>query len=72
MLFRSWDEKDVQDHDAAYRKAREWDYNADARIGLGVMYRRSAPIWEQSYPAPEPLSAGERTAWVKKVMDERA
>jgi len=67
-----WDEKDVQDHDAAYRKAREWDYNADARIGLGVMYRRSAPIWEQSYPAPEPLSAGERTAWVKKVMDERA
>ena len=66
-----WDEKDVQDHDAAYRRAREWDYNADARIGLGVMYRRSAPTWGESYPVPEPLRPDERAAWVRKIMDER-
>ena len=35
-----WDETDVADYSAAYPKAREWDYNEDARIGLGVMYRR--------------------------------
>lgn len=67
-----WDETDVTDHEAAYRKAREWDYNSDARIGLGVMYRHEAPSFESGYPVPRPLSPAERSAWVRKIMDERA
>lgn len=67
-----WDETDVRDHEAAYRKAREWDYNSDARIGLGVMYRHEAPSFEVGYPVPRPLLPAERSAWVRKIMDERA
>ena len=67
-----WDETDVWDHEAAYRKAREWDYNSDARIGLGVMYRHEAPSFEDGYPVPRPVSPAERSAWVSKIMDERA
>jgi hypothetical protein len=61
----------VTDYSAAYQKAREWDYNADARIGLGVMYRNNAPVWGDSYPVPEPLSLEERAKWVTGFMDER-
>ena len=66
-----WDETDAGDHEAAYRKAREWDYNSDAGIGLGIMYRHEAPSFEDGYPVPQPLSPGERAAWVRNIMDER-
>ena len=67
-----WDETDAGDHEAAYRKAREWDYNSDAGIGLGIMYRHEAPSFEDGYPVPQPLSTGERETWVRNIMDERA
>ena len=66
-----WDETDAGDHEAAYRKAREWDYNSDAGIGLGIMYRHEAPSFEDGYPVPQPLSPKERAAWVRNIMDER-
>ena len=66
-----WDETDTVDYTAAYGKAREWDYNNDARIGLGVMYRHDAPLFEESYPVPYPLPPEEKMAWVRKIMDER-
>jgi 2-oxoglutarate ferredoxin oxidoreductase subunit beta len=67
-----WDESDAGIYNAAYGKAREWDYNTDARIGLGIMYRRTAPIFEENYPVPEPLSPEKRSEWVKHFMEERA
>jgi len=66
-----WNETDAGDHEAAYRKAREWDYNSDARIGLGIMYRHEAPTFEDGYPVPVPLSPMERAAWVRNILDER-
>ena len=66
-----WDETDTGDYTAAYGKAREWDYNNDARIGLGVMYRHDAPVFEEGYPVPHPLLPEEKRAWVRKIMDER-
>ena len=66
-----WDETDAGDHEAAYRKAREWDYNSDARIGLGIMYRHEASSFEDDYPVPVPLSPQERAAWVRNILDER-
>ena len=66
-----WDEADAGDYGAAYRRAREWDYNTDARIGLGVMYRNSAPVFEDGYPVPEPLTPEQRTTWIRKFMEER-
>lgn len=66
-----WDEADATDFEAAYKKAREWDYNRDAKIGLGVMYRKKAPVWGDSYPVPVPLSDEERAGWVERFMEER-
>jgi 2-oxoglutarate ferredoxin oxidoreductase subunit beta len=66
-----WDETGTGDYTAAYKKAREWDYNNDARIGLGVMYRHDAPVFEEGYPVPQPLTHEEKRAWVRKIMDER-
>lgn len=66
-----WEEEDVGDFKAAWEKAREWDYNADAKIGLGVMYRHDAPIYEDALPVPEQLSLEERRAFIAKVLEGR-
>ena len=67
-----WDETNAGDYNTAYWKAREWDYNNDTRIGLGVMYRHTAPLFEDNFPVPEPLPPSEKQGWVRKFMDERA
>ncbi len=43
-------EHDPLDYDAALAKAREWDYNSDARIALGEFYRNAAPTFEEQFP----------------------
>jgi len=67
----AWPEEDSGDREAAGRKAAEWDYSADAKIGLGVMYRKAAPTFEDAYPVPGRMTPEERAAWVARVMDER-
>ena len=67
-----WPATDVEDREAAHRKALEWDYSGDARIGLGVMYRHAAPTFEDGWPVPAPLTDAERTAWVGSIMGERS
>jgi 2-oxoglutarate ferredoxin oxidoreductase subunit beta len=67
-----WAVDDAGDRGVAGKKAREWDYTTDARIGLGVMYRHQASTFEEGYPVPEPLTPAERAAWVQKVIGERA
>ena len=67
----TWSEEDVSDRQAAYRKAREWDYSTDAKIGLGVMYRHTAPTFEDAYPVPGKMSPDEKAGWVARIMGER-
>jgi 2-oxoglutarate ferredoxin oxidoreductase subunit beta len=67
-----WPEEDAGDREAAYEKAREWNYSDDARIGLGVMYRHTAPTYEDGYPVPLGMTQAERAAWVARVMGERS
>lgn len=40
------------DYGAALQKIREWDYNHDAPIGLGVLYKKEAPTFEASFQQP--------------------
>ncbi len=45
---------ELQDHDtsdpmAALTRIREWDYNADARIALGLFYRKEAETFEEKF-----------------------
>jgi 2-oxoglutarate ferredoxin oxidoreductase subunit beta len=46
---------DLADHDrssfeSAFTKAREWDYNSDARIALGTFFQRSIPTFNDTLP----------------------
>jgi 2-oxoglutarate ferredoxin oxidoreductase subunit beta len=67
-----WSPDDAGDREAARRKALEWDYTTDARIGLGVMYRKEAPIFEDRYPVPASLTPAGRDAWVQRIIRDRA
>ena len=42
---------DTADFEKACAKAREWDYNRDAPIALGVFYERALPTFDDRYPA---------------------
>jgi 2-oxoglutarate ferredoxin oxidoreductase subunit beta len=66
-----WDETESGDYAKAYMKTREWDYNNDARIGLGIMYRHIAPTFEESYPPALPLPPEKRKEWVRNFMSDR-
>jgi 2-oxoglutarate ferredoxin oxidoreductase subunit beta len=68
----SWPEDDLEDRGAAHRKAVEWDYSGDAKIGLGLMYRRQSPVFEDAYPVPAPITGAERAVWVARVTGERS
>jgi 2-oxoglutarate ferredoxin oxidoreductase subunit beta len=58
------------DFDEAMKKAREWDYNKDAPIALGVFYKKDAPTLEDRMGtvAPEAL---DRDAKIKQLIEER-
>ncbi len=38
-----------QDYNQALNKIREWDYNADSPIALGVFYKKELPSFEQGF-----------------------
>jgi len=54
----------------ACEKAREWDYNADAKIGLGIFFRKSAPKFEERILAPAGPVPGAMDA-IRKILDEK-
>lgn len=67
-----WSEDQVRNHREAYEKSREWNYDTDARIGLGVMFRKDAQVFEDQFSVPGSLSPDERCGWVRRFLDERA
>jgi 2-oxoglutarate ferredoxin oxidoreductase subunit beta len=42
---------DTGDFEAALHRSREWDYNTDAPIALGVFYRKEMPTFSERYAA---------------------
>ncbi len=61
---------DPLDFEKACRLAREWDYNADARIALGVVYRKSMPGFGERVAVPE-RTASEREQAVRDLIAAR-
>jgi 2-oxoglutarate ferredoxin oxidoreductase subunit beta len=45
---------DPQDYNQALAKIKEWDYNQDARIPLGVFYRSQRPSFEENFLLKRP------------------
>ena len=68
----TWDEGEVSDLETAYTRAREWDYNNDARIGLGMLYREDKPVFEDYYPVPHQLTDQERNEAIRKFLEQRS
>lgn len=65
---------EMTDHDPSnYEKAlariREWDYNNDAKIPLGLFYKKEMPTFEQSF-VNQPVSPDARRAGVDKFLTE--
>jgi hypothetical protein len=49
-----WEYHDTGDFNRAFSLAREWDYNSDAPVGLGVLYKTLAPTFGDRYPVRPP------------------
>jgi len=45
-------EHDPTDYGQASAKIKEWDYNSDAPIALGILHRKSAPTFEEKLQTP--------------------
>nr|WP_320161773.1 thiamine pyrophosphate-dependent enzyme [uncultured Methanoregula sp.] len=53
---------DTGDFEAACHVAREWDYNTDSRIALGLFYQRQAPTFEEVMVSPPVAATGRQEA----------
>lgn len=65
------EDHDPVDYDAAYKKAGEWDYDQDARIALGVLYRTERDTLEERLAAHRG-SEKERHSTIRKILEERS
>ena len=63
-------EHDPADYEKAHALIREWDYNKDAPIALGVLYRKEAPTFDNTFLTP-PVSGGvDREAKIRELLSE--
>ncbi|MDD5584027.1 MAG: thiamine pyrophosphate-dependent enzyme [Candidatus Omnitrophica bacterium] len=69
---RVYDLKDNnrQDFDEALKKIKEWDYNNDVPIALGVFYQKEMPSFEKQFISPALLN-GSCEEKIKQFLDER-
>jgi hypothetical protein len=59
--------------DSALEKAQEWDYclREDARIPIGIFYKKRRPIYEEQWPQfKKPWYKIKRKANWKKIIKE--
>ncbi len=59
---------DTADFEKACAKAREWDYNRDATIALGIFYERALPTFDDRYPARD-LTTEERMRRIRDLFE---
>lgn len=58
---------DSKNYEAALKKIREWNYNDDASIGLGIFYQKQAPCFEDNV-FKNPV---DKTAGIKKILEQK-
>ncbi|MFA5331324.1 MAG: thiamine pyrophosphate-dependent enzyme [Methanoregula sp.] len=56
------------DFTKACEKAREWDYNRDAPIALGLFYEKSLPVFDDRIPA-RPQAPEERDQLIRGIFE---
>lgn len=60
---------DPEDFNSTLGKIREWDYNNDASIGLGVFYKKETATFESKFPVDKP-QVTDRGAKIKKILED--
>lgn len=60
---------DPNDYVQALAKIREWDYNKEAPIALGVLYRKQMPSFEESFLRKKEVAI-DRDSKIKKLLEE--
>lgn len=60
---------DSSDYDKAMRRIREWDYNKDTRIPLGIFYKKEAATYEHGYSI-QPLNAADRKTKLERMLTD--
>ena len=58
-----------EDYGSALRKIREWDYNLDSSIPLGVFYKKEMPTFEENFLNPK-AEVIDRQAKIKGILKE--
>ena len=59
---------DALDYESALRAIRQWDYNKDSQIPLGVFYKKDMPTFESSFEKPN--VALDRSSKIRQVLSE--
>ncbi len=61
---------DPTSFEAACQKAREWDYNSDAPIALGTLYRRQLPTFDERFQV-HAMTQEDRERSIREVLGTR-
>lgn len=61
-------EHNYKDYDGALKKIKEWDYNSDAQIGLGIFYKKEASTFEDEFLTPE-IEGLDRNLKIKEFLN---
>ena len=61
---------DPTSFEAACAKVREWDYNSDAPIALGTLYKRDLPTFDERFPV-RVMTQKDRDTGIREVLDSR-
>ena len=66
---------ELKDHNAgdfaaALKKIREWDYNLDAPIALGALYKKDAPTFEERFLGTPEAKILDRELKIREVLKE--
>jgi len=59
---------DPENYDEALRKIREWDYNSDASIALGIFYRKEVPTFQDRFLEYKP-EVRDRDSKIREVLE---
>lgn len=61
---------DPADYNQALARIREWDYNKDSPIALGILYKREAPTFEERFLRVPASEAVVGDAAIEKMLEE--
>ncbi len=67
MNMKAGKDHNFGDYHQALDKIREWDYNSDAQIALGILYKKELPTFEDRFLTPAGPSI-DRESQIKEIL----